>query len=244
MPSTDDTDHWPLGRRHDDHRLLGRRHLLGALGTGATLALAGCVGDDDDEETDDDDSVDDTATGDDADDEETDDTDDAADGDDPDDAQQLAEPTEFPEGEECAVCNMVAAEHPAWNAQLVHEDEQRVYFCSSGCLLAYAMDSEHFGGPATDVEGVWVTDYETGDLVDGLEAHYVRVTDPDHVDDIMMMNPTPFADRDDADAFVDELNADPDVEEEYGEEDVIGFEDFDRDLAVTYRSNFFDGDGH
>ena len=220
MPSTDDIDHW----------LVERRRLLGTLGTGVTLTLAGCLGDDDDGDagTDDDDDAG------------TDDEDTGPD----DDSEQLAEPADFPEDEACAVCNMIAGEHPEWTAQLLHGDGERTYFCSSGCLLAYAVDSEHFGGPDSAIESAWATDYETGDLIDAMEAHYVRVDDPSHVDDIMMMNPTPFADREDANAFIDELNADPDIETEYDDDDVISFADFDRDLAMLYRANFFDGDGH
>jgi len=47
----------------------------------------------------------------------------------------------------------------------------------------------------------------------------------------MMMNPTPFEDRADAEAFVGEF-------EKYDESDIIGFEDFDMDLATLYREKF------
>lgn len=210
-----------------------RRTVIGSLGTGAVLALAGCLDDADDEEpeTDDTDETGDT--------EETDDTDETEEN--GEEAEQLSEPTEFPDGEECAVCNMITAEYPDWNAQLVEEDGANVYFCSAGCLLAYSVDSEHFGATGEDVENFWVTGYETGDLIDGQEAYYVLVEDADHIDDIMMMNPTPFASRDDAEALVEVLNADFDANYDVGE-DIVAADAFDMELAMQYRGRFFEDD--
>lgn len=149
-------------------------------------------------------------------------------------ADSLAiEPTDFPSDAECPVCEMMSAMHEEWNAQVLHEDEERAYFCSTGCMTAYYVDQEHFGGPEASIAGVWVTEYGTTELIDGTEASYVLVTDPDHVDDVMMRNPTPFADREDALAFADEF-------EEYDEEDVVGIDAFDRDLATLYRGDHFE----
>jgi len=201
-----------------------RRAVIGTTVSGVAFALAGCVGDAD-----------------------TGGADNQSDsGEDVDDGQQPAQldsPTEFPDGQECAVCNMVTPEYPEWNAQLVKEDGTRVYFCSSGCLLAYTVDPEHFGGDNSEIANVWVTDYETGDLINGQESYYVRVQDSNHVDDIMMKNPTPFADLDDAEAFVDELNNE--FEAQYDKDtDIITFSEFDMELAMFYRDQFFeDGDG-
>jgi copper chaperone NosL len=196
-----------------------RRTVIGAFGTGAVLALAGCAGGDDGEEGDDETTADDDANG--------------EDGDGDGEPTPLAEPTAFPDGEACAVCNMITADHPDWNAQLVHEDETRTYFCSSGCMAAYYVDPERFDGPDAAVSNVWVTGYESRELVDASEAHFVRITDSGHVDDVMMMNPTPFADRADAEAFVAEFD-------EYGEADIIGLEAFDMDLATLYRGRLFE----
>ena len=214
-----------------DQSQTDRRTVLGALGSGAMLALAGCSGNgDQDGET----GGDGTTEPD-----ETTDTEDTTDSEETDDTggqeevDELAEPTEFPEGEECAVCNMIAADHPEWNSQLVHEDETRTYFCSSGCMSAYYADPQEFDGPDTAIENVWVTGYKSGDLHNAEEVHFVRVQDSSHVDDIMMMNPTPFAERADAEAFVGEFDV-------YSEEDIIGLEDFDMDLAMQYRGKFFE----
>jgi nitrous oxide reductase accessory protein NosL len=183
-----------------------RRRVLETLGSGAALALAGCAGNGDSETP----------------------TEDAGDA-------RLDEPTAFPDGEECAVCNMITAEHPKWNAQLVHEGGTRVYFCSSGCMAGYRVAPDEFGGPDASIAATWVTGHETRELIDASRAFFVRVTDSDHVDDVMMMNPVPFADRDDAEAFVASFDA-------YDEDDIIRLESFDRDLALQYRGRFFEDD--
>ncbi|MDQ2050063.1 nitrous oxide reductase accessory protein NosL [Natronolimnohabitans sp. A-GB9] len=207
-----------------------RRAILGSIGAGAAVGLAGCLGGDDengeengDENGDENGEENGEENGDENGDENGEET------------ASLEEPAEFPEGRDCAVCSMEAGDYPDWNAQLVHEDEHREFFCSAGCMAAYYAAPEEFDGSDAAVEGVWVTDFETGELIDGTEAYYVRVTDPDHVDDIMMRNPTPFAERSDAEAFVDEFD-------EYDDEDIITLEDFDRDLAELYRSRFFEED--
>lgn len=203
-------------RWHSQHRRPDRRAVLGTLAAGVTLGLAGCVGGDDD------------------------DPGDETNGDDPgDETTALDNPAEFPEDGECAVCNMNPAQHQDWNAQLVKTDETRVFVCSSGCLLAYVTNPEHFGGDDEAVENIWVTDYETGELIDGMDAYYARVEDPDHVDDIMMMNPTPFETRASGESFLEQLNTEHDAAYD-PEEDVITYDDFDHDLAVHYRANFFD----
>jgi copper chaperone NosL len=196
---------------------INRRTVLGAIGAETLVTLAGCVGGDDSETGEDNDEQ----------------TDDESEETDADGTESLNNPIDVPDGESCAVCNMVAAEYPAWNAQLVHENGTRVFFCSSGCLSAYHAEPQRFEGPDSPLADAWVTGYETGDILNVNEAAFVRVTDSDHVDDIMMMNPTPFRDRDDAVSFVDGFEA-------YSEEDIIDFGDFDRELALLYRGKFFD----
>jgi len=191
----------------DARRHLDRRTVVGTLGMTAAVALAGCSAGDDTG-----DGAAETGEGSTAD---------------------LESAVAFPDGEGCAVCNMVAAEHPTWNAQLVHEDGTRSFFCSSGCFAAYYVDPARFDGPASAVANGWVTDYETGELCPAETAYFVRVTETDHVDDIMRMNPTPFADRADAEAFVDSFEA-------YGDNDIIQLDAFDQNLAVLYRPQFFE----
>ena len=106
-------------------------------------------------------------------------------------------------------------------------------------MSAYTADPEHFGGDDKEIENVWVTDYETGELIDGQESYYVRVKDSNHVDDIMMKNPTPFAERSDAEAFIDELNDEFAADYEHNS-DIITFDEFDMELAMFYRGQFFE----
>ena len=190
----------------DARKHLDRRTVVGTLGMTAAVALAGCSAGDDTG-----DGAAETGEGSTAD---------------------LESAVAFPDGEGCAVCNMVAAEHPTWNAQLVHEDGTRSFFCSSGCFAAYYVDPARFDGPASAVANGWVTDYETGELCPAETAYFVRVTETDHVDDIMRMNPTPFADRADAEAFVDSFEA--------YDDDIIQLDAFDQNLAVLYRPQFFE----
>ena len=223
-----------------DELPIDRRRLLGTVGVGVAAGIAGCVG----EDTEDDpgDTEDDPG---DAEDDPGDAEDDPGDAEDEDHEEEAPadEAAAFPEGLECVVCNMIAEEYPEWNAQLIHENGERVYFCSSGCMAAYYVAPEAFDGLDEEVTGVWVTDFETEELIDAMDAYFVLVADPEHVDDIMMMNPTPFAERDDAEAFVDELNDEFDAGYDH-ETDIVTLEEFDMELAMMYRSNFLDGDGH
>lgn len=211
-----------------DRTVSTRRSVLAATGAGLIAGVAGCTGNGDAPADDGGNGTEDGSDGG-ADDgnEETGDANGEA---------NLGEPVAFPEDVSCPVCNMMPAEYPAWNAQLAHANGDRAFFDTSGCLAAYTAYTDRFGGPDADLEAAWVTGFETGDLLRASDAFFVRVTDPDHVDDVMMRNPTPFADRDDAEAFVEEFDA-------YGDEDIITFEDFDRDLATFYRERFVEGDG-
>lgn len=199
-----------------DRGSLARRRLLGAIGGGVCVGLAGCLGDDDAD-----------GNGDDG-------TDDEDDGD---DEHQYAidlehpgdEPLEFTGQHNCPVCNMTPADYPTWQAQLAHEDGTGALFDTPGCLFAY------YAVPPTDsdVAAAWVTDFETGDLIDATEAHFVLVTDDEPVpDEVMGLNPRPFADRDDAVAYLDEWDA-----EELTEDDIVGLDDVDHDVAAIYRGN-------
>lgn len=216
------------------NRRVGRRTLLSTVGAGTVLALAGCAGSEDEEpaddtEQDDEEESDETEQEDD----DSSDTDDGAD----DETETLDTPVEVPADEECAVCNMIAADHPDYNAQLVHESESRVHFCSSGCLAAYTADPTNFGDDDTPIENAWTT-CRGGELIDATTASYVRVTDSDHVDDIMKMNPVPFSDQEDAAAFVDQLN--DEFDGGYSDDDIISYDAFDMELAMQYRGRFFE----
>jgi nitrous oxide reductase accessory protein NosL len=187
----------------------GRRVLLGTFAAGATAAGAGCLVD--------------------------------LSGDDPEDADdraQVYEPTfeqveetpfEFTDDQRCAVCSMTPTNYPRRRGQLVHENGAAAVFDSPGCLFAYVVSST----PDSPVAGAWTTDYGTRDLIDATGAHFVLITDADAADDPMGIDPRPFADREDALAFLEEWEA-----EDLTEDDVIvGLEAVDLEIASIYRGN-------
>lgn len=140
---------------------------------------------------------------------------------------------DVPEDSECAVCNMKPANFDDWNAQAVHEDDTREFFCSTGCATTYYAVTDEFAQTDADIAGLWVTGFESREFIDGMAAYYALETDPDRLDDPMMTNPTPFQDRADAVAYVDEVDY-------LSEDDVIELSEFDRDLAEQYRGNLLE----
>jgi len=144
------------------------------------------------------------------------------------------EPTDVPSDANCAVCNMVPAKFPDWNAQLAHEDSTRVYFCTPGCLTTYYVVPEQFDGPDVPIVGAWAHDFETRDLIDALQASFVLETDPDRVDDPMRLNPLPFRDETDATAYVEQYD-------DLDDDTVISIDEFDLDIAELYRGQLLDG---
>ncbi|MFP4174851.1 MAG: nitrous oxide reductase accessory protein NosL [Halobacteriales archaeon] len=110
------------------------------------------------------------------------------------------EPVEYPD-ESCDVCARNVTEYPRWNAQAVHEDGERAFFCTSGCMGAYYTSPSAFGVSDADIAGLWVTDYGTGDTVDGFDAYYVFVGERDLIDMPAGRNPVPFATEERAERF-------------------------------------------
>ncbi len=183
-----------------------RRKLMALLGTGSALALAGCGGDGEEETP--------TSTP------------------EPDDSEEL-QAVEVPEDANCPVCDMMSANFPEWNAQAVHEDETREFFCTSGCATTYYVAPDRFAETDAAIAGLWVTGFESGEFIDGMEAYYALETDSDRIDDPMRLNPAPFANRDDAVAYVDEVDY-------LSTDDIVELLAFDRDLATQYRARFLE----
>jgi len=149
------------------------------------------------------------------------------------------DPASVPDDASCAVCNMVPANFPDYNAQLTVEGDGRVFFCSSGCLGAYYVDPGHFepSHEGATFAGLWVHDHGTKELIDATAAWFVRETNADRVDDPMQRNPLPFADRADAEAYVAEYD-------DLTDADLLQLADFDMELATFYRGRFFDTSGN
>jgi len=138
-----------------------------------------------------------------------------------------------PEDARCAVCEMKAANFPAWNAQAVHEDDTRAFFCTSGCATTYYAVPEQFAETDAAIAGLWVRDLNSEALVDGTAAYYALETDADRLDDPMGVNPAPFAAREDAVAYVDEVDY-------LTESDVVELSAFDREQAEQYRGRLLE----
>jgi nitrous oxide reductase accessory protein NosL len=115
-------------------------------------------------------------------------------------ADFAVEPVEYPDGS-CDVCARNTTEYPRWNAQAVHEDGERAFFCTSGCMGAYYTSPSAFGVSDADIAGLWVTDYGTGETVDGFDAYYVFVGERDLIEMPAGRNPVPFATEDRAEGF-------------------------------------------
>ncbi|ARS90667.1 hypothetical protein B1756_13640 [Natrarchaeobaculum aegyptiacum] len=200
-----------------------RRWLLGTIGTGATLAVAGCLDGNGEEVAEPDDP-------------EPEPDDDGGDPEAGDDVEELSldEPADFPTDDdegECAVCNMHSVDYPDWNAQVVHEDGHREYFCSKGCLVAYYYAPTAFSGEDADEEivGVWATSFESGELIDATEGYFVYEQDRDRHDYPMPRgSPPAFESREEAIAYVEEYD-------ELSEDDLFTLEDVDEEIAMFYR---------
>lgn len=136
------------------------------------------------------------------------------------------EPMDAPEEYRCPVCNMQPADWQNWNAQLVHEDDGATFFDSAGCLFNYYVDPAYYGGPDSEIGGVWVTGFDTLDLIDARDASFVLEDNHDR-NDAPMDSPAPFAERADAVAYVEEYD-------NLTEDDIVGLEDVDSDTASIY----------
>lgn len=139
------------------------------------------------------------------------------------------EPIAFVDGQHCPVCRMTPASYSDWHCQLAHENGDGAVFDTPGCLFAYYA-YQPVDAPVT---AGWVMDVEAGDLIDATAAHYVLVTDKEATaDEPMGPNPRPFADRENAIAYLEEWEA-----EDLTEDDVISLADVDQEHAEIYRGN-------
>lgn len=185
----------------------------GALATGAAVVLAGCLDGDEGADEDGEDLHSGTADGEFL-------------------EHSGADPEPYPEEYRCdGLCGMEVADWPRWNAQLAHETGEALFFCSPGDMLIYVQDPAGHSAIESDITAAWVTeftgDHEEGDTIDATTAHYVLDYDEDRYDEPMNNNPRPFADRADAVSFVEQYD-------DLTEDDIIAYEDFDRDLVDPY----------
>lgn len=188
----------------------GRRPLLATIVSGASAAIAGCLGRDilrpaETEQSRDSDG-------------------DATFPEHPGDA-----PIEPPEGRRCdGPCGMEPAKYPDTNAQLAHEGGRGVFFDTPGCLVAYYQDPTFYDGPDSAIGTAWVRDFGTEELLEGTEAYFVLDFSKDRHEELMAHNPKPFADRDDA---VDYVGSYDDLDEN----DIVDLGSFGAEEAHRYR---------
>ncbi|MFA9415459.1 nitrous oxide reductase accessory protein NosL [Natrinema sp. HArc-T2] len=190
-----------------EHDSLGRRRLLGALGAGATVGIAGCLGVNGSEDGDDEQaqvyepSIEGVEEG----------------------------PVEFTRSQRCDVCGMPVMKYFG-NSQLVHENGQAAVFDLPGCLFAYKVSST----PDSPIQGAWTTDYETHDLIDATTANFVLITDKEAADDPMGIDPRPYAHRSDAVMFLESWEAE-DLSPEA--DIIVGLDEVDMETAKIYRKS-------
>lgn len=202
--------------------------MLGASGTALAFSLAGCTGAGDDSETGtDSEVVTDTMEPD----TETATPESAA----TETGESSQSPLSVPEDAHCAVCNMMPAKFPDYNAQLQFESAEPLFFCSNGCMASFAADSGHFDEAYADasIAAAFVHDHDSVDWIDGLEASYALEMNSERVNDPMRINPLAFDTETDATAYVEQYD-------DLTAEDIVSFEAFDRDLAKQYRGSFFE----
>lgn len=186
---------------------LDRRGLLGLLGAGTVVGVAGCLGDGNDGED--------------------------GEGDEPRTFEPTIEhpgdgPVPFTDDQHCPVCNMTPGDYSDWNSQVAHENGRGAAFDTPGCMFAYIV-AHTADAP---ISGAWTVGRQSGDLIDATAASFVIVTDETAVDDPMGISPRAFARRDDAVAFLEAYEA-----EELTEDDIIAFDEIDRETAEIYRGN-------
>ncbi|WP_136715753.1 nitrous oxide reductase accessory protein NosL [Halorientalis salina] len=148
-------------------------------------------------------------------------------------AADLSEPVEpVPEESRCAVCNMYAADYAEWNAQATHENGDRKYFCSPGCLTAYHATPGHFDDAHEGAKPAyaWARDYDSREYVDATSAAFVLEETAAHIDAPMGENPVPFESEQAAQGYVDQY-------ESLTREDVVGLSAFDVALARRFRAD-------
>ena len=125
---------------------------------------------------------------------------------------------------------MTPADWPEANAQVVHENEHRQFFCSPGCLVAYVVAPEEFSRTESPILAGWARDVETTALHRMETVYWVLDPSPDpHRGIDPMSNPLPYRTRSEAIAYVEQWD---DLEEA----DVVEFGELDRETARGYRA--------
>ncbi len=79
----------------------------------------------------------------------------------------------------CPVCGMFVAKYPDFIAQIVFRDGSVVFFDGVKDMLKYYLNMNKYDPrhSRADIASVYVNDYYSLTLIDGLKAHYVQGSD-------------------------------------------------------------------
>jgi copper chaperone NosL len=81
--------------------------------------------------------------------------------------------------DKCPICGMFVKKHPDWIAQIVFKDGSHVVFDGAKDMFKYyhGMARHSPGREQSDIDSIYVTDYYSLQLIDGLKAYYVIGSD-------------------------------------------------------------------
>ena len=81
--------------------------------------------------------------------------------------------------DKCPVCGMFVAKYPDFIAEIVFRDGSVVFFDGAKDMFKYYLNMNKYNPrqKETDIEYVYVTDYYSLTIVDGLKAYYVQGSD-------------------------------------------------------------------
>jgi copper chaperone NosL len=93
-------------------------------------------------------------------------------------AQDLT-PAKITPADKCPVCGMFVAKYPDFVDQIVFKDGSHAFFDGVKDMMKYYFDLPKYnpGKIKGDIAAIWVTDYYTLKLSDGLKAWYVVGSD-------------------------------------------------------------------
>ncbi len=102
----------------------------------------------------------------------------------------------------CPVCGMYPARYPKWHTQIIFHDGQSVAFDGSKDMFRFFLNPSAFAPQRTreDIAAVLVRDFNSGTWIDGQQAYFIVASNEFGP---MGMEIIPFADRKDAQSFID-----------------------------------------
>src|SRR4030065_2992074 len=77
--------------------------------------------------------------------------------------------------DKCPVCGMFVARHPDWVAQIIFKDGSYAVFDGAKDMFKYYLNLNKYNRSkkASEIDSIYVTDYYSLTLMDGLRAYYI-----------------------------------------------------------------------